>query len=109
MSDSSAAEKGGSKATGSSKDAAGDAGASKKEKKKKSKKKEDNDGMPQIKKPLSAYMLFNNARRPTLQKEYPSKYHKIFQPNLLQTAPCCLLFNCKNGMRGFEILKFEIK
>ena len=41
--------------------------------KKKSKKKEDNSGMPVIKKPLSAYMLFNNSRRPTLQSEYPSK------------------------------------
>jgi hypothetical protein len=34
--------------------------------KKKSKKKEDNSGLPTIKKPLSAYMLFNNSRRPTL-------------------------------------------
>ena len=42
--------------------------------KKKSKKKEDNSGLPTIKKPLSAYMLFNNSRRPTLQTEYPSKY-----------------------------------
>jgi len=69
LTDSSAAEKGGSKGNASSKDAAGDG---KKEKKKKSKKKDDNDGMPQIKKPLSAYMLFNNSRRPTLQQEYPS-------------------------------------
>lgn len=67
LNDSSAAEKGGSKGIISSKDAVADAGASKKDKKKKSKKKEDNDGMPQIKKPLSAYMLFNNNRRPTLQ------------------------------------------
>ena len=76
MNDSSAAEKGGSKGNASSKDAAGDG---KKEKKKKSKKKDDNDGMPQIKKPLSAYMLFNNSRRPTLQQEYPCKYFQPFE------------------------------
>ena len=78
MNDSSAAEKGASKGNASSKDAAADAGASKKEKKKKSKKKDDNDGMPSIKKPLSAYMLFNNSRRPTLQGEYPGKYIQEF-------------------------------
>ena len=38
---------------------------SKKDKKSK-KKKEESNGMPAIKKPLSAYMLFNNYRRPTL-------------------------------------------
>lgn len=48
----------------------------KKDKKKKSKKKDeaaDQSGVSAIKKPLSAYMLFNNARRPTLQAEYPCK------------------------------------
>ena len=42
----------------------------KKDKKKKSKKAKDDvadqSGVSAIKKPLSAYMLFNNARRPTL-------------------------------------------
>ena len=51
----------------SSKDTDGD---KKKEKKKKSKKGSDEPGVSQIKKPLSAYMLFNNSRRPTLQAEY---------------------------------------
>jgi hypothetical protein len=74
LNDSSAAEKGGSKGNGSSKDAAKD---DKKEKKKKSKKKEEENGMPTIKKPLSAYMLFNNSRRPTLQGEYPCKSFQI--------------------------------
>jgi hypothetical protein len=51
---------------------AGDAKDSdkKKDKKKKSKKAKDDvadqSGVSAIKKPLSAYMLFNNARRPTL-------------------------------------------
>jgi hypothetical protein len=42
----------------------------KKDKKKKAKKAKDDvadqSGVSAIKKPLSAYMLFNNARRPTL-------------------------------------------
>ena len=49
-----------------------------KKKDKKSKKKDaaaDQSGVANIKKPLSAYMLFNNTRRPTLQTEYPCKYH----------------------------------
>jgi hypothetical protein len=49
----------------------------KKKKEKKSKKSKDaaadQSGVANIKKPLSAYMLFNNTRRPTLQGEYPSK------------------------------------
>ena len=49
----------------------------KKKDKKKSKKSKDSaaeqSGVANIKKPLSAYMLFNNTRRPTLQAEYPSK------------------------------------
>ena len=45
----------------------------KKEKKKKANEVADQSGVSAIKKPLSAYMLFNNARRPTLQAEYPGK------------------------------------
>ena len=47
------------------------------EKKKKSKKEKeaaDESGLPPIKKPLSAYMLFNNHRRPVIKEEYPGKY-----------------------------------
>jgi hypothetical protein len=60
----------GNGATGSGN--AGDAKDSdkKKDKKKKAKKAKDDvadqSGVSAIKKPLSAYMLFNNARRPTL-------------------------------------------
>ena len=49
----------------------------KKSSKKKSAKKlaEQNieKGGPQLKKPLSAYMLYNNHRRPVLRGEYPCK------------------------------------
>lgn len=37
---------------------------------KKKAKKKDNDG---LKRPLSAYMLFNNERRPLLRENDPSK------------------------------------
>lgn len=42
-------------------------------KKKKSKNDKDlnGDGQDKIKKPLSAYMLYNNYRRPTLTNEHP--------------------------------------
>lgn len=40
-------------------------------KEKSSKKKDDDNG---LKKPLSAYMLFNNFRRPVLRDEYPRKF-----------------------------------
>lgn len=47
--------------------------ASKKEKKKKKKKeKEESKNGDGIKRPLSAYMLYNNYRRPVLRKEFPS-------------------------------------
>jgi len=105
LNDSSAAEKGGSKANASSKDTAADGGAAKKEKKKKSKKKEDNDGMPQIKKPLSAYMLFNNARRPTLQQEYPGKYFSVFQATFEQLSLHFL--TTKRGVRKLSNTKFR--
>lgn len=47
-------------------------GASKEEKKEKAKKKvmKDANGN-EIKRPLSAYMLYNNHRRPTLRTEHP--------------------------------------
>lgn len=46
-----------------------------KEKKKKKKTKEDKDKNGQVlKKPLSAYMLFNNHRRPIIKKEHPGNY-----------------------------------
>ena len=49
-------------------------GASKEEKKEKAKKKvmKDANGN-EIKRPLSAYMLYNNHRRPTLRTEHPGK------------------------------------
>lgn len=47
-----------------------------KDKKKKKKSKDDKDlnGAEVLKKPLTAYMLFNNHRRPTLRNEHPCKY-----------------------------------
>jgi len=46
----------------------------KEEKKEKAKKKvvKDANGN-EIKRPLSAYMLYNNHRRPTLRSEHPGK------------------------------------
>ncbi len=40
-------------------------------------KKENKDG---IKKPLSAYMLYNNFRRPILRKEHPSRFQTLDLP-----------------------------
>ena len=52
----------------------GDAGKGKSESKSKKKKnKEENKGAEGIKRPLSAYMLYNNHRRPVLRKEHPCK------------------------------------
>ena len=50
--------------------------ASKDEKNEKAKKKilVDADGN-EIKRPLSAYMLYNNHRRPILRAEHPGKSH----------------------------------
>lgn len=45
-------------------------GESEKKKKKKSKEEKKDEG---TKRPLSAYMLYNNYRRPVLRKEHPSK------------------------------------
>ena len=44
-----------------------------KEKKAESKKKKDPHG---LKRPLSAYMLFNNSKRPLIKQEYPGKHSK---------------------------------
>jgi hypothetical protein len=49
-------------------------GKGKRESKKEEKKKKKNNG---IKKPLSAYMLYNNNRRPMLRDEYPGKYYTL--------------------------------
>lgn len=50
-------------------------GKGEKEKKKKKKSKDDKDknGVETLKRPLSAYMLFNNHRRPILKREHASK------------------------------------
>ena len=45
-----------------------DKGSSKKKKKSKEEKKKNEDG---IKKPLSAYMLYTNHRRPVIKSEHP--------------------------------------
>jgi len=49
-------------------------GGAKEEKKDKAKKKvmKDANGN-ELKRPLSAYMLYNNHRRPTLRSEHPGK------------------------------------
>jgi hypothetical protein len=73
LNDFSAHEKGGKVNSNEVKDSHAKDETTTKKEKKRSKKKEDNSGLPVIKKPLSAYMLFNNSRRPTLQSEYPSK------------------------------------
>lgn len=61
-----------------------------KKKKKKSKDEKAKNGTEGLKKPLSAYMLFNNYRRPILKKEHPSKYtaycsrtcsYLVYRPN----------------------------
>jgi len=57
----------------------------KRTKKDKRREQEENNGAPTIKKPLSAYMLYNNNRRPVLRSEYPSKYFYI--QNCLSTEP----------------------
>lgn len=45
-----------------------------KKKKKKSKDNKDLNGGEILKRPLSAYMLFNNHRRPTLKREHPGTH-----------------------------------
>lgn len=52
--------------------------------KKKKNKEENKDN--NIKKPLSAYMLYNNHRRPVLRKEYPRKSNP-FQHIIELTLP----------------------
>ena len=49
----------------------------KREKKRKSKKSKEAElnGLPHIKKPLSAYILYNNFRRPALRATFPGKIH----------------------------------
>jgi hypothetical protein len=44
-----------------------------KKEKKKTKKQIKAENAPAVKRPLSAYMLFNNNRRPVLRQEYPRK------------------------------------
>ena len=53
-------------------------GQNKEEKKEKAKKKvvKDANGN-ELKRPLSAYMLYNNHRRPTLRSEHPGKSHTL--------------------------------
>jgi len=41
-----------------------------------------------LKKPLSAYMLYNNHRRPVLRSEYPSKY-SVYTIGYLLVIFCC--------------------
>jgi hypothetical protein len=48
-----------------------------KAKKDDAKKKKDPHG---LKRPLSAYMLFNNSRRPLIKQDFPSKYSNILFP-----------------------------
>lgn len=50
-------------------------GEKEKKKKKKSKEEKQKNGGEGLKRPLSAYMLFNNHRRPILKKEHPGKYN----------------------------------
>ena len=45
----------------------------KKEKLAKKKANKDANGKDLIKRPLSAYMLYNNYRRPVLRQEHPGK------------------------------------
>lgn len=47
----------------------------KKKKKSKNDKELNGDGKDKIKKPLSAYMLYNNYRRPTLTNEHPGNIY----------------------------------
>lgn len=59
--------------TGQKNQAAGDGKKQTKLTKKERRKAAAESGLPGIKKPLSAYMLYNNYRRPVLRSEYPSK------------------------------------
>ena len=66
----------------------------KEEKKEKAKKKvmKDANGN-ELKRPLSAYMLYNNHRRPTLRAEHPGKFSLGAAPRLIkfifeQSCPC---------------------
>lgn len=47
-----------------------------------------NKGGAVLKKPLSAYMLYNNHRRPVLRSEYPSKW-SLYSIGNLQVIVCC--------------------
>lgn len=60
----------------------------KKEKKKNKKKEADPNG---LKRPLSAYMLYNNFRRPTLKEADPSK----FLPQLFENQCISVFANKK--------------
>ena len=65
-----AAANGSAKEAGTEKTKAGAEKKEKKEKKTKKEKKDDNG----LKRPLSAYMLFNNSRRPLIKQDFPGKY-----------------------------------
>ena len=70
-------------------------GLTKEEKKEKAKKKvvKDANGN-ELKRPLSAYMLYNNHRRPTLRTEHPGKSScqaygpTNLKPNFLAVQSC---------------------
>ena len=59
------------------------ASTTKEEKKEKAKKKvvKDANGN-ELKRPLSAYMLYNNHRRPTLRGEHPGKWRPFLRETL---------------------------
>lgn len=60
-----------------------------KEKKAESKKKKDPHG---LKRPLSAYMLFNNSKRPLIKQEYPGKFSKTILLSRFSTFWECFDF-----------------
>ena len=61
----------GAPATGTAAEGKTKAGKEPKEKKKTKKEKKADNG---LKRPLSAYMLFNNSRRPMIKQDYPSMF-----------------------------------
>ena len=49
----------------------------KEKKRKKTKEEKQKSEKEGIKRPLSAYMLYNNHRRPILKKEHPSNFNEL--------------------------------
>ena len=43
-----------------------------------------------LKKPLSAYMLYNNHRRPVLRSEYPRKSSPFLFSTVASKSECCV-------------------